>query len=133
MADQQVSASPVQVFTGCPDPGIGAVSLTVNLDFVHLGQDINIDLQPIQQTGKMGSVQSIYIDNSANAQPMTITVDGTLQTLTIPPQSCGYYTLLATNPPRFKFHTTGVFVIRVQFLNYYVPGNVWSAVSVKGT
>jgi hypothetical protein len=109
------------------------MSLTVEFDFPTLGQNIDVDLQPIQLLGDLSSVQALYIDNSANTSPLVITCNGTNQRIVIPPQSCGYVHLLVINPAQFLFHTTGAFVVPVQFLNYFVPTFIWSAVSVKGT
>lgn len=117
---------------GCP-PKEGPVSLRVDFDFPTLGTSIDADLSPVHNRGDMTSVQSIYVDNSQNTSILTITANGTNQRIVVPPQSQGYIPILVIDPPTFNFSTVGAFVVPVQFLNYYMPPFIWSAVSVKGT
>lgn len=71
------------------------------------------------------TIQCAYIDNSANAVSATLIVNGTGQTIVAPPNSCGYYTLLATQPPKFALQSTSGGLVHIDFMNFYVPPTVW--------
>lgn len=44
-----------------------------------------------QASGAIGFVQSVYIDNSASANPLTLTFPGTQQNITVKGHTQGYY------------------------------------------
>lgn len=126
-----VNASPLKGTMGCV-PLEGPYSLTLDLDFTA-GADLDVDLGPVQFRGEFSSVQAIYFNNSGNASVVTLTCNGTNQTMTIPPQCCGYVPVLVTGPAKFAFHSAGNVIVRIAFLNYYMPPFLWSAISIKGT
>jgi len=47
-----------------------------------------------QTNGTIGFVQSVYIDNSGNANPFTITFPGTQQSITVKGRTQGYYPIV---------------------------------------
>jgi len=123
--------SPIKSFQGCVPPE-GPKSLTQNLDF-QSSQTQEVDLFPLQSKQDWSATQCIYFDNSNNASSVTLVCNATFQRIVFPPQACGYVPVLVGSPDKFEFTSAGNVVISVQFLNYYMPPCVWSAVSVKGT
>ena len=122
---------PYQVPYGCP-PKEGYESETVDLDF-SVANSIDVDLSVQQGKGNFSAVQTVYVNNSQNASPVNITMTQTNQVIVAPPQSCGYYNLLQPTPPRLNFTSAGGVLVRVQCMNFYLPGVVWSAISLNGT
>jgi hypothetical protein len=111
---------------GCAPPE-GAVTLPINLDF-QATTEVVLDCQPIQAKGKFSQLQTIYIDNSDNAQPIEVTLNVTYQHLQIPAHYCGYLCVLTPNVKNVKFNTTGGVVVPIQLMNFFLPTHVWPAV-----
>lgn len=120
-------ASPTaqSVWTGCI-PQSGPKALPIDYDF-SVATSYTQNLFSAQGQGWIEFVQSLYIDNSANGQPITIDIAQTRQHLSVPAGFCAYLPVLAPNPPNMTFTTTGGVAIRVHFLNFFMPPLVWSA------
>ncbi len=105
-------------------PCEGGFTINQKIDFsINASQDI--DFSQIQSIGShWASTQTIYVDNSANGSTITITINGTLQTLVIPKNSCGYYPVLCNNPPKMNFNSAGG-VVNVNFVNFFIAPIVW--------
>jgi hypothetical protein len=71
------------------------------------------------------TLQCVYIDNSQNLDELSVIVNGTNQTITAPPQSQGFYEVLATSSPKFNIETNGNLIVQVIFLNFYIPPTVY--------
>lgn len=106
-------------------PCEGARALPYVADFsINTEYDFDFTLQFNQK--QFTAIQGLYIDNSKNAQSVTVTcLGGTEQTIVAPPNSCGYYTLLSTSPPKFSVASSGAVSVFLAFLNFYVPPTVW--------
>lgn len=77
----------------------------------------------------ISQLQGVYIDNSANAQTVTIQVQGTQQKVSIGANRQAYLPLLI--PPgqeAFTFTSTGGVLVPLFFLNVPMPTAVWAAV-----
>lgn len=125
MTAQQATSYQTLSF-GCM-PKEGAVTLPIDLDFQATTQVI-LDAQNIQARGEFSQLQTIYVDNSLNLQPLVITLNVTRQRIQIPKQSCAYLSVLTPNVRNIQFDTTGAVVIPAQLMNFFLPTHVWPAV-----
>lgn len=105
-------------------PCEGPKALNYIMDFTAAAE-YDFDLSQQWQQGAFTTVQCAYIDNGLNTSPCFITVNGTGQTITVPPNTCGFYTLLMVDPPKLSIASAGQFQIYVALLNFYVPPTVW--------
>jgi hypothetical protein len=74
-------------------------------------------------------VQSVYIDNSLNASPTTLTLyDVFAQTIVAPPYSQGLYPVFFSGSQlRYLAASAGSVQVRATFLNREMPYDVWNA------
>lgn len=105
-------------------PCEGAKCLPYQADF-SAANEYDFDLTAQWQSQQFSTLQGFYIDNSANSSTVTITCGTTNQTIVVPPQSCGYYTMLMTTPPKFSAVSAGAVVVYIALMNFYVPPTVW--------
>lgn len=102
-------------------------SITVNIDF-SIGLTYSLDLTAIQdQLAWIKSVQTLFIDNSANSNAITIRMSGTLQRVVIPGYAQAYIPVLQINPPVLTFTSASPVQVAVQILDFFLPPCVWSA------
>ena len=107
---------------GIPDGGPRCLPLSI--DFAATPEWI-LDYGNMQQRNFLNMVQSVWVDNSANAAILSITVPGTNQVLQVPPNAQGYFPLLVPNPLKLVFDSTGGVLVQVILLNFPVAGFVW--------
>lgn len=81
-------------------PGEGPAALPQVADMTNQ-TTADIDLTQAVETALISFISGAWIDNSANAQALTISVDGTGQTIIWPASKQGFIQLLAPNPPKF--------------------------------
>jgi len=105
-----------------PPEGSRAVPLT--LDFTNQAA-YTLDLQNFIARNLISMVQAVFVDNSANASPLSIVMQNSGQTIVIPPNAQAYMSVLAPNPAYFNFLTQGGVVVNVTLLNYPVTNCVW--------
>lgn len=105
-----------------PPEGSRAVPLT--LDFTNVTLYV-LDLQNFIARNLISMVQAIFVDNSANASPISINMPNSSQTIIIPSNAQAYMSVLAPNPAQFNFATQGGVVVPVTLLNYPVTNCVW--------
>lgn len=92
-----MSAAPGRGIFGIPldaQPTDGGIGVTLAFDFTGGAIVSTGDLTLEQMSGAIGFVQSCYIDNSLSTKPLSITVAGTLQTITIKAGQQGYFPLV---------------------------------------
>lgn len=130
MPNNQSSQNPQSVPLGT-DPCEGRKAIKVLIDF-SLGAQYTLDLSQIQAQGAFASLQTLYIDNTANGQPLKIETGVVLQDITIPAGAQAYIPVLESNPPRLLFSTTGGNVIvSVHLLNFFVPPYIWNGAALQ--
>lgn len=117
-ANQQVS-----VYTGCLPPE-GPKAFPVNADFTN-GPEFDLDLSSLQSQGFISQVQTVFVDNSANAAPVDFVCSVSLQHIRIPGNTQGYVNILEPNPPKFKFTCVNPVVVPIYFLNFFMPPDIW--------
>jgi hypothetical protein len=132
MPNNQASFTPNPVPCGAPaNCRIGRQAIHILIDF-SLGASYALDLSQVQALGKMDSVQTLYVDNSAGTSTLTIQMSLTLQSITIPPLSQAYIPVLQGNPPQMQFTVGGgTPKVNIQLMNFFLPPLVWG-VSASG-
>lgn len=93
---------------------------TANLAFAE-------DLSQLVAKGVETSIQSVFMDNSTTATPVSIYVLGSGQVLVCPAFSQATYPILFTGAPGFIISTTAqaASLTRCHFLNIPLSANVW--------
>lgn len=103
----------------------GRKSITTIIDF-SIAPNFTLDLTQIQQMQVwIKSVQCLYIDNSANSDPVTIIMGVTNQKIIFPPMSQGYIPILQPNPPVLQFSCPNPVPVTIQVLNFFLPPYIW--------
>lgn len=101
-----------------------------NLPFDGTVVTIDIDLTLTQQQARLSVVQSMYLDCKNATQPVTITVSGTTQEITLEAGWQGFFPLLVpSNAMKFKATSTSTAACAVIFLNVPVPASTWPTVA----
>jgi hypothetical protein len=73
-------------------------------------------------------VQTIFMDNKDNNQPLSVTTGIIGQQLQIGPNKQAYLPIALSTQPKLYFATAGAFVIPILLLNVPLPAQVWNAV-----
>lgn len=105
-----------------PPEGPRAVPLL--LDFSQT-QEYDLNLQNMQSRNFLSMVQSVFVDNSNNASPLSIAFPNTGQTIKLAPGRQGYFVVLCPNPSSVSFISAGGVVVTVFLLNYPVTNHDW--------
>jgi hypothetical protein len=111
----------------------GSRIVPVDLDFTATGSNglpIAFDLAQEEERGALDMVQSVFIDNSLNAQSIRLTlagVGGAGHTIGLPANFQGYFPLPVEGIARFTASTTGLIIIPMIFYNVALPYFVWKA------
>lgn len=108
-------------------PCEGAKGLSYSADF-SAAQEYDFDFTIQYQNKVFTAIQCVWIDNADSASVAILIVNGSGQRIVAPANSQGYYTLLATSPPKFQFLSAGGVIVPIDFLNFYVPPTVWKTV-----
>lgn len=124
MAGSPVTMLAVQNALNGLIPCEGPKALCYAADF-SVATEYDFDLTQQFQQNIFTMLQCIFIDNSDNSSVVEVTVNGTGQTFQAPANSCGFYTLLMTSPPKLVLASQGGVVVNVQLLNFYIPPTVW--------
>lgn len=118
---QRIKALPLNIGTKAKE---GPKGFTVTFDFTGAPgtQQLNLD------NASMGisTVQAVFFDNSKNASPTTLQVNGTSQAITFPPQSQGFMPLLLSGDTgvNVSVTTAGTVPVPITFLNTNDAGSV---------
>lgn len=121
------------IFAGLPQavqnqqmPKEGPKAIPINVDFTQ-GQAITIDLSQSMIQSKISLVQSLYVDNSLNSVAVSFQVTGTNQIVTCPPNSQGFFPILAGIPTKILATSTSTTALVPCFvLNMPMPAAVWN-------
>jgi hypothetical protein len=120
--------NPIKVNIGSA-PAEGRLCVPYNIDFTAQ-QTATIDLTNIQQMQqRISFVQTVYVDNSLNAQPVTLTMANTSQKLTVPANSQAYLPMALSLQNSIVVATTGGIVLPLQLFNFGIAPFVWSALN----
>lgn len=105
-------------------PCEGTKVFPFNLDF-NAANAYNIDLTQAFNQKQFTTLQTVYIDNALNPSSLEIICSTTGQQIIAPPFSQGFYIMLQPSPPKFSVQTSGVLVLEIILLNFYIPPAVW--------
>lgn len=114
-----------KVFNGYA-PTEGSRALPLAFDFSQAAS-YSGDLVLAQNMGNLEFVQSVFVDNSANSYPVTLSFNQVNQSIVFPPYAQGYMPVLVPNEPRYTIASSGNVVVDVIFLTFPMPAVVWSA------
>lgn len=110
----------------------GPRSVFLDLNFT-VDSEIDIDFTVIQQAGALSFLQSVFIDNSANLNPLTIVFDQVNQRIVVPAQCSGVFPVIAPISTKATVTTTPAANLRVGFLglNMPMPLTQWGPITVN--
>ncbi|MDE2020201.1 MAG: DUF1859 domain-containing protein [Patescibacteria group bacterium] len=107
-------------------PSEGGVGVPVTLSLATKQTDSG-DLTLEQTSGVIGFVQSVYIDNSANAAVLTLTFPGTQQNITVKGKTQGYYPVMPfTGTFSWNAASTGAVNVPIIFTNVRFEAAQWA-------
>lgn len=112
-------------------PAGGPRALPITLDFTTV-TSIALDLLQEIEAGVINIVQSVYVDNSANPNALTLIWDQTNQRVVIPANAGGIWPVITPkDAPRLIASTlaTGV-IVGIILLNVPMPLTQWGPVSL---
>lgn len=110
-------------------PAGGPATIPASLDFRNTAR-IEVDGELVVSQGKIEYLQGVFIDNADNANPLKLTMGITGQRIICPPNSQGYFAIMAPNPPRIICETpqNGNLQIPIFFYNVPIQSAIWSAI-----
>lgn len=115
------------IFNGLVPRG-GPRALRIALDFTALASQ-PIDLQEELLMAQLEFVQTLYIDNQANANALICVVGATQQIIKVKGNTEGYYSVLAPETAGFTFSTTlGAVIVPIHFINVPMAVAQWATV-----
>ncbi len=120
-----------RVFNGLA-PRRGPRTMNAQIDF-SVSNPLNLDLTIAQDMDRLEWVQTLYIDNSSNASPLTALSINSNQKISCPPYSQGYFPILVPGDPKFIFSTSGTPTVPIAFLSMAMPCMVWNSSAVFGS
>lgn len=127
VAPLQAQLSPYNSTIGrVPEQGPKAADLSI----VFTAQIGSFQKELFQEQSKLllDFVQSVYVDNSANANPFTLSIAGTVFSITVKPHTQGFYPIdVPEGAPTFQFTTTAAAVtVNLVFYNFMLPYVNWA-------
>lgn len=120
---------PLPVYSKCPAKGPKAIPLT--LDFT-ISTSFELDFLGLELQTAFEGVQTVYVDNSLNAQQLSIFCENSNQNIVLPANSCAYVTVVQPGPAKMIISTTGALKITLHLLNYEISQSIWPVVSTGG-
>lgn len=106
----------------------GPVGIPVILALLNAAISVG-DFALEQTSGAIGYVQSVYIDNSANAGPLTFIFGGTQQNITVKAHTQGYYPIVPFQGTfqwqAFSAGNAGALNVPVIFMNVAFEAAQW--------
>lgn len=102
-----------------------------NFDFT-VQSSYSVDLQNQQARNIIDMVQTIWIDNSNNDQPVSIQFDVIGQTVKFGPRWQGYFPVMVVNPPRFSVSSPGGSSTQIVLMNVPFPSGAWGTTQQNG-
>jgi hypothetical protein len=123
---QDSTLAQISVF-GAQIPSQGPQVVPVPLDF-SASDSYTLDYSSQQQRGRLQLCQTIFIDASQVDVSVSVTFDGSGQTISVPGRTQGYYSVCAANPLKISFSCPGGgAVVSVLLLNYPVAVAQWKS------
>lgn len=116
-----------------PQGAVNPIAMPVVYDFKN-NSVIEKDYWAAQAAGIIGAVQTVYVDNSDNPNPLVFTFQGTGFRLRVPALSSGFFPVVA--PTQLRVHVAtpadpALEFLQVIYLNVPMPLTLWGPVSVN--
>lgn len=111
-------------------PKEGPRSISITYDFSAGVQSYQTDMTSVKQLGKITALQSVFIDNSVNTQPIVLTVAGTNQSISVPANYQGVFPLFVGGQALFTVTSTGNKQATIQYCNVEQSASLWQAIAV---
>lgn len=110
-------------------PKGGPKTSPLTLDFSNTAT-IDVDGELVVSSGKIEYLQGVYIDNADNPTAFTLLIGTTNQRVVCPPNSQGYFAIMAPSPPKMTASTTQAANRFVPLFFYNVPiqSAVWKCI-----
>lgn len=124
----QNSLAFLNTFNGAIPPE-GPKVMTSSLNWSTIASPAIYDLVLIKQLGRVSGLQGLFIDNSANSQPVTVQSSILNLPLVVPGNFQGIFPLFVTDQVKLTVSTTGSGTTNLFFLNFPVAAAVWPGIN----
>lgn len=109
------SSTQIERTLGMPLEGPKCIPIT--LDF-SVTTTYNLDYSNMTRRGFLSMLQTVYVDNFASDEILTITVPSVNQVMKIPAGVQGYFPILCPTPIKLQFQSDGGETCQVILLNF---------------
>jgi len=82
-------------------------------------------MQNVQARNFISMVQAVYLDNANGNTPLTLTMPGSGQVITLAPGRQGYFQILCPNPAVLVFTSASGALLRAFLLNFPSTNSNW--------
>lgn len=107
-------------------PKRGARSLIQSIDFSVMASPVTLNFAESQMAGKIEFIQTLKIDNTQNANPLSISMPNTNDLLIVPAYAMMIAPVMASKESAaFIISTTGTPLVNILFLPFMLPAMVW--------
>lgn len=127
-----VSGQNIYAVINATIPPEGPKAIPQTLDFT-IANTVIIDFTTAFSQGRITAIQTLWLDNSGNEQPVQITVEGTQQIITFPAGAQGTIPIIAANRPKFTCQSVGNVALQSVWLNVPMPQALWFPAEGAGT
>jgi hypothetical protein len=107
------------------DPKQSPKSVPMIFDF-STATSFTVDFSSLISRAFINLIQTVFIDNAAGSTNVSISFEGTQQTVTCPPNSQGYFPILTLEQAKCTVSSPGTTVVNMQFINIPIAPCVWS-------
>jgi hypothetical protein len=116
---------PVDVYNQSMPKTGGSTAIPIVLDFTTASSFV-IDWTGQNWQGFVTTIQTVYVDNTQNTGPLTISGNPLNQGISVPGGAQAFLPLTVVNPPKFTVSVAnGNGVARLIFMNVPMPACVW--------
>lgn len=119
-----VSGQNIYAVINATIPTEGPKAIPQTLDFT-VANTVVVDFTLAMSQGRITAIQTLWMDNSENEQPVQITVEGTQQIITFPAGAQGTIPIIAANRPKFTCVSNGDVALQTVWLNVPMPAALW--------
>ena len=112
-------------------PKEGPRTILTPLDFTA-SASILIDFTQAYENTSFSVVQSVWVDNFANASPVVFTVASTGQTIEVPANAQGVFPVIAAIRPKITITSAGNVIVPCLWLTVPLPVGVWYKAGATG-
>jgi len=106
-------------------PTEGPKTIPLSLDFT-VADTYQLDLSQDEKLGKIGYIQTIFVDLSGSDIALTFNIPAVQQKIVAKGRTQGYYPVLVNNPSVVTLTCVGGPAgVAIQLINVPIPGSVW--------